>query len=259
MTLRDLQEGLSGRAAQNCVPTQLRTRARTSVVPVPGSFFALALLASLSTAQVIPSGGKPSPRFGALPYTQKLLLAEEFGTSPINETASALAPALVPVPATCQECPDPLGLDTMLAAPLSPAQTRLHAAEAQQSQLLGNSNDNPFRPRIEELLGRPATTLPRDGRPPGEGWAHQRYEEFPPQVYFQSAQTGARTNNGLRDGVQRHQYSVGEFGPGGLYHNDGSTAGIAPKMHPNFPAQSPLALWTFDGTFPVKLLQARYG
>lgn len=259
MTSRDLQEGLSGRASQNCVPTQLRTRARTSVVPVPGSFFALALLASLSTAQVIPSGGTPSPRFGALPFSQKLLLAEEFGTSPINEAASALAPALVPVPATCQECPDPQGLDTVLAAPLSPAQTRLHAPEAQQSQLLGNSNDNPFRPRIEELLGRPATTLPRDGRPPGEGWAHQRYEEFPPQVYFQSAQTGARTNNGLRDGVQRHQYSVGEFGPGGLYHNDGSTAGIAPKMHPNFPAQSPLALWTFDGTFPVKLLQARYG
>ena len=78
--------------------------------------------------------------------------------------------------------------------------------------------------------------------------------------------TGARTNGGLRDDKQDHGYSQGEFGPGGLYHNttglsgsEGTTNGIPIKFHPNMPVQHPHALWTFDGTFPPKLLQARYG
>jgi hypothetical protein len=129
----------------------------------------------LSTAQVIPSGGKPSPRFGALPYSQKLLLVEEFGTKPINELGLAGLTAAMPVPTSCGDCPDSDELDNFLADRLSPMPSRLNDPDSQPVLLGGNSNsDNPFRPRIEELLGRPATTLPRDGRPPGEGWAHQR-------------------------------------------------------------------------------------
>ena len=73
-------------------------------------------------------------------------------------------------------------------------------------------------------------------------------------------------NGGLRDQKQDHQYRVGEFGPQGLYHNtigapgfDGTTTGIVVKFHPNLPVQDPTALWTFDGTFPPKLLKVRYG
>ena len=225
---------------------------------LPMLALALGIAPAVAVAQSIPSGGKPSPRFGAQPFTQRLLLAEEFGTEPMPASNAArprnLAP--MPVPATLQCCPDPLGLDNFLRQTMHPPATK----EA------NTISQNPFRLRIEELLGRPAPHLPADGRPAGQGWSHQRFEEFPPKVYVKSAQTGARTNNGNRDDRQRHNYAVGEFGPGGLYHNttglpgsDGTTAGIEIRIHPNMPVQDPLAVWTFDGTLPPKLLQARYG
>jgi FtsP/CotA-like multicopper oxidase with cupredoxin domain len=70
----------------------------------------------------------------------------------------------------------------------------------------------------------------------------------------------------LRDKKQRHDYKLGEFAPGGLYHNtvgvagfDGTTAGIPIKFHPDMPKQEPTSIFTFDGTLPPKLLQVRYG
>src|SRR6185369_7258311 len=74
----------------------------------------------------------------------------------------------------------------------------------------------------------------------------------------------ARTNGGFRDSKQRHGYTKGEFGPGGLYHNvagvlPGTTNGVTVQMHPNMPVQNPNSVWTSDGTLPPKLLQARYG
>ncbi|MEQ1895116.1 MAG: multicopper oxidase domain-containing protein, partial [Planctomycetota bacterium] len=63
-----------------------------------------------------------------------------------------------------------------------------------------------------------------------------------------------------------HGYALGEFGPGGLYHNtaglastQGTTAGIDIRIHPSMPVQGPNSVWTFDGTLPPKLLRARYG
>ena len=56
-------------------------------------------------------------------------------------------------------------------------------------------------------------------------------------------------NGGFRDAKQLHGYSVGEFGPGGLYHTvygtrrqrrhprSGTTDGIAIRFHPNMPIQ----------------------
>jgi hypothetical protein len=63
-----------------------------------------------------------------------------------------------------------------------------------------------------------------------------------------------------------HSGSYSEFGPRGLYHNttglagfDGTNAGIDIRFHPAMPLQDPLALWTFDGTLPPKLLMQCYG
>jgi len=107
-----------------------------------------------------------------------------------------------------------------------------------------------------------------DGRAPGPQYAHQRWAEFFPQVNVSTGVAGARTNTGLRDNLQRHKYQFGEFGPGGLYHNtvgngdptfNKTTEGIEVKFHPNMPVQDHQALWTFDGTFPPKLMMARYG
>jgi FtsP/CotA-like multicopper oxidase with cupredoxin domain len=78
-------------------------------------------------------------------------------------------------------------------------------------------------------------------------------------------------NGGFRDVQQLHHYSAGEFAPGGLYHRvfsapvpgaptlEGTTQGIAVRFHPNMPVQDHKALFTFDGTFPPKLVMARYG
>jgi len=201
----------------------------------------------------IPSGIKPSPMFGARPFSQRMLLFEEFGTQPLSLPATPGLP--LPSVPDAFSCPNGAELDAFLAQPMWPAPTR----ECNDALL------NPWDLRIDEFLGRECNS-PAEGRPPGEGWSHQRWDEFPPQVCIQSAQTGARTNGGLRDSLQRHQYSKGEFAPGGLYHNtvgapgfDGTTRGLEVRFHPSMPVQSPLALWTFDGTVPPKLLMARYG
>jgi FtsP/CotA-like multicopper oxidase with cupredoxin domain len=75
---------------------------------------------------------------------------------------------------------------------------------------------------------------PMEGRPPGPDWAHQRFNEFAPQVYIEASQEGAKVNT-----------------------KNGQS--IRPKFHPNLPDQGPLAVWTFNGTIPPKLAIGRYG
>ena len=233
----------------------------------------------------VPTGGLPSPLFGAQDFDQPMLRFEEFGSlnnevglNPKPFPGTPESNALVggsfdvdglPIPApplTAQDSPNGLQVEYFLDQPLTESATRL-------------SNDfaeNPWKTRIESFLARPTTHLPMEGRPPGEGWAHQRWAEFPPQKIFQTMVTGARTNHGFRAAMQSHGYQHSlagddcEFGPGGLYHNTyadplglnnsaGTTAGLEVRFHPAMPAQSSEALWTFDGTFPPKLLKARYG
>ena len=205
----------------------------------------------------IPTGGKPTPLFGAQKFTQKLLLFEEFGTQSMPQSYSyAISPLEVPMPVDEFHCPDSTAVDAYLAQPLYPEPYRT----------ADTAEYNPWQPLVERFLGRPCPTPPADGRPDGEGWSHQRWQEFPPQVYFQSCLTGSKVNGGFRDSLQRHGYAAGEFGPGGLYHNtagvaatEGTTAGIEIRFHPRMPVQQPDALWTFDGTLPPKLLNVRYG
>ena len=204
----------------------------------------------------IPTNGPPSPIYGAEPFSQKMLRFEEFGLEPLPEQSSRGAGRWLPRPRNAQSGPHSRHLDKFLAREIYPLPTR----EA------NDRDENPWRRQIEDYLGRTLDTPPAEGRPPGEDWAHQRWDDFEPEMYFQSAQAGARRNRGLRDGMQLHGYESGEFGRGGLYHDTaghprfrGTTRGIAVKFHPNMPEQSPLALWTFDGTLPPKLLVARYG
>jgi len=203
---------------------------------------------------LVPTGGKPSPLFDAQPFTQRMLRFEEFGRDavPTSPTSSRSLPQV----ADARSTPSGAALDAFLARPIWPLPTRM------SNEVL----ENPWKSRIESFVGRSLVTPPCEGRPSGEGWAHQRWDEFPPQVYFESAMTGSRVNGGLRDAKQLHRYQQGEFGPGGLYHNtvgvpgfDGTTAGIAIKFHPNMPVQDPEALWTFDGTLPPKLAMVRVG
>ncbi|WAK04123.1 putative Ig domain-containing protein [Methylobacter sp. YRD-M1] len=200
----------------------------------------------------IPTGvadgiASPSPLFGATAFSTPLLRFEEFGLQPMP-TGQSSSTSSLPTPSDCQSMPDSKELDDFLKEPLHP----LPSMEA--NDLLPNAWEN----MIKDCVGSVNQTV-LEGRPSGEYFAHQRWDEFFPKVYFQSAQTGARTNQGLRDQYQLHGYSKGEFGSGGLYHLNGTTKGIEVRIHPKMPIQDPKALWTFDGTFPPKLLMARYG
>lgn len=89
---------------------------------------------------------------------------------------------------------------------------------------------------------------PIEGRPPGPLWAHQRFDEFPPQAAIEVTQQGARPNTVYNPGV-----------PPGLNSGIDAKAPFRPAFHPDLPDQGPLALWTFNGTLPPKLMQVRYG
>ena len=194
----------------------------------------------------IPSGGRPSPLFGALPFTQKLALFEEFGTQALPATATCATCAPLPPPTSCVTGPSGAALDAFLRQTLYPLPT----LEA------NTSRSNYWAASIGSCV-RPLATSSVEGRPPGEWFAHQRWGEFFPTAYFQSAQTGARVNTGLRNAWQRHRYAVGEFRrSGGLYYNGGTTANTQVRFHPSMPVQSPSSVWTFDGTLPPKLLMA---
>ncbi len=188
----------------------------------------------------------------ATPFSAKMLMFEEFGKQDMPSPNSGLSQALsLPGVADCQSMPAGPTLDGFLSQPLSPFPTR-------------TANDTPpnaWVDKVRECGLLPATAQGvLEGRPGGEQFAHQRWDEFFPKTYFQSATTGARVNGGLRDNQQLHKYNVGEFAPNGLYYpTNGKNAGTEVKLHPLLPSQKPNSIWTFDGTLPPKLLMTRYG
>ena len=221
---------------------------------------------AVQTSFNYPTNGKPSPLFGAQPFTQQLVLFEEFGPEKLDPTTpSAPLPfppaAIGPLPAqdpnsAARSAPPGPALDAFLRQPgLTPF----------PSQYSNVVDRNPWQAQIEYFLNRHIGSS-AEGRPPGKGWSHQRWNEFYPQAAYKTVQTGARINGGLRDPLQRHGYALGEFGPGGLYHNvagvpatDGTAKGVDARFHPNMPVQNHNSVWTFDGTLPPKLLMVRYG
>ena len=285
----------------------------------------------------IPTDGTPSPSFGAEKFTQMMLRFEEFGTQNLAqpENTDSLAGSCCPSRSSvrgesnaepCVDCPlglpPPYGPDGVtFSAYGKPKSADLDALLAQrlhpypqkncEDEGPGQSPRNPWEECIEQTHTGTLTPikpggLPSfcDGRAAGPQYGHQRWEEFFPSVWTQTAQAGARTNRGMRDDRQTHAYALGEFGPDGLYHNtvhgisaaacagkdeiackavvnqdtnagdrlctwdgnsqqcsgkfDATTEGVEVKFHPNMPVQDHQALWAFDGTFPPKLLMARY-
>jgi FtsP/CotA-like multicopper oxidase with cupredoxin domain len=101
-------------------------------------------------------------------------------------------------------------------------------------------------PRLIELQRKPVSALspeprveanqepvdvcgvqgPREGRPPGPLWSHQRWSEFPPRVAIETSQLPLL--------------------PGQYFHP------AIPEIHAD-------RFWTFDGRVPFPLVKARYG
>jgi FtsP/CotA-like multicopper oxidase with cupredoxin domain len=118
---------------------------------------------------------------------------------------------------------------------LNPAPT----AEANQTQ-------QPVNPAL--VGGRTGLTGPIEGRPPGPIWAHQQFDQFPPQVAVEMTQLGATANTVYNPGVASS-----------LNSGIDPTANIPLKFHPGLPTQDANSVWTFNGTIPPKLIQGRYG
>ncbi|HEU5176899.1 MAG TPA: multicopper oxidase domain-containing protein, partial [Burkholderiales bacterium] len=89
---------------------------------------------------------------------------------------------------------------------------------------------------------------PVEGRPPGAIWAHQRWNQFLPQIGFNVTQEGAKTNTAYDPGVPAH---LNSDIPAGQTFNV--------QFHPKFPVQNVDSVWTFNGTVPPKLALMRYG
>src|SRR5712691_13206322 len=91
-------------------------------------------------------------------------------------------------------------------------------------------------------------TGPIEGRPPGPIWAHQDFATLPPRIAVEVTSEGAKTNTTYNPGV-----------PSSLNSGIDPTVPIPVRFHPGLPTQSPLKVWTFNGTVPPKLLIGRYG
>jgi manganese oxidase len=89
---------------------------------------------------------------------------------------------------------------------------------------------------------------PCEGRPPGPVWAHQRWSEFYPGACCEAQQAPATTNYRYRPTVASN-----------LNSGIDPTHGMPLRFHPQLPIQNPNSVWTFNGTIPPKLVQARYG
>ncbi len=105
---------------------------------------------------------------------------------------------------------------------------------------------NTAQQPVDPALG--GGTGPIEGRPPGPIWAHQGWLRFPPNVAVEVSQEGAKINNVYNPGV-----------PATLNSGINPATPFHPRFHPGLPDQGPLAMWTFNGTLPPKLLIGRYG
>jgi FtsP/CotA-like multicopper oxidase with cupredoxin domain len=157
----------------------------------------------------IPTGLPPSPLFGVLPFTQPM---PRFDLLP-----------RIPVAA----------LTDRAGRPLAPTKE-------------ANPTRQVLDPALEGVVA--GDTGPIEGRPSGPIWAHQRWEQFLPQIAIQATQEGAKTNAAYNPGVASQ-------------HNSGINPAdsIPVKFHPGLPTQGVNTVWTFNGTIPPKLAIAKYG
>ena len=127
-------------------------------------------------------------------FTQKMLRFEEFGTRPLDQASGSAMPFPQPVvgpyPAqdpidSAKSGPSPAKLDEFLREP---------GFVPYPTEFSNTIDKNPWEPDIERFLGRALDTPPAEGRPPGRGWAHQRWSEFYPVEFFKTAQVGAQAS-----------------------------------------------------------------
>jgi FtsP/CotA-like multicopper oxidase with cupredoxin domain len=170
-------------------------------------------------------------------FTGAGMLAPLGGLNPFVSNASAgdIPTGTPPSPVFgVQPFTQPMPRFDVLARNTPSCLTPTPTGEANQTQI-------PVHP----MLG--GGTGPCEGRPPGPVWGHQRWDEFPPAVCVEATQAPATTN-----------YVYNPQVPSSLNSGIDPSRGIPLRFHPQLPIQNPNAVWTFNGTIPPKLVQARY-
>lgn len=113
-------------------------------------------------------------------------------------------------------------------------------------QAQSNQTQQPVDPNL--VGGQKGLTGPIEGRPPGAGWAHQGFAQFPPQVAIEVTTKPVGSNTTYNPGVTSD-----------LNSGISPSATVPAAFNPGFPVQQSNRVWTFNGTFPPKLMQVRYG
>jgi FtsP/CotA-like multicopper oxidase with cupredoxin domain len=174
-------------------------------------------------------------------FTSAGMLAPIGGLNPFVGTASGQVTLDIPTGAPrsplfgAQPFTQPMSrFDVLPRNPVS-SLTPYPQAEANQTQM-----------PVDSLLG--GGFGPIEGRPPGSVWAHQRWDEFRPDVCVEATTAPATTND-------RYDPQVAQSLNSGI----DPTQGKPVRFHPNLPTQNPSSVWTFNGTIPPKLVQVRYG
>jgi FtsP/CotA-like multicopper oxidase with cupredoxin domain len=165
-------------------------------------------------ADGVPTGTPPSPLFGAQKFTQPMPRLRLQTPQPLTRVASADS-------ASAGDA----------AFPAATGETRPARRLSYHTDFTANPNDPQFK---NPVTGRG----PIEGRPPGEIFAHQRWNEFFPKVGYVMSLSPVAPNS---------------------------------SFHPNFPAQQPNSVWTYGtgrtntggttavGTLPPFLIKGRYG
>ncbi len=181
-------------------------------------------------------------KWGLFTVTGGLLL--KHGLHPFVGSARAEVPTGVPRSPLFGALPftQPMPRADLFPRLLEPAKTLVPTPRAEANQTLQTLN-----PAL--VAAYPGgNTGPVEGRPPGPLWAHQRWQQFLPRVAVQVTQEGAKENRAYNPGVLPQ-----------LNSGIDPQQAIPVRFHPQMPIQAPNSVWTFNGTVPPKLLQARYG
>ena len=155
-----------------------------------------------SAFAAVPTGTPRSPLFGAQKFSQ-------------------------PLPRLALQTPTPLTRDPATRNAVFPA-----ALGERPAKRLSYHTDFTANPTDPQFINQVSGRGPIEGRPPGEIFAHQRWDEFFPKVGY--------------------VMSLGQIAPG-------------TKFHPNFVAQNPNSVWSYgtgrfvNGVLPPPLFKGRYG
>jgi len=200
----------------------------------------------------------------SMPFTQQMVLLEELGRIDIDNAKenNLFTTNLEVPPPSVNGYIDKENFEIFMKNICS---TNLGFEPTKESN---THNPNPWHKEIKcEIYPKDFIEGVAEGRAPGKYGQHQKWtDNNPPKMISITCQTGASANTGERDSLQMHKYEVGEFGQDGLYHkvfntmdNSCTTKNVYPQFHINLPRQNKESLWTFDGSFPPKLLMAKYG